>query len=295
MRLVTYDRRSAGESEYVLDEYTVEDLAADARALLAHLEIERSIVIGDSMGGMVAQQYALAYPEHVSALCLVETGPDLMAGTTFGEAGRQLVERCRAEGDRAVFEQRKDELRNPPQWPGAAFGPSTPEAQARLQAMAEAMTKALSAVADEELFTYWAGAVGNQAAFLDFDFTPRLGELQMPAAVIHGADDTTVPPGKGKALHAGIGQSEYHEIAGATPGLLAYPAAAKALPRLGEARRSTGLSEGAGEASSGGGVGVDLLEGAAAALHLGAKHRHGRAAQQAVRVPTRPPGRRRCQ
>ena len=54
VQLVTYDRRCAGQTDYVLDEYTLDDLAADTRALLEHPGIDRSIVIGDSMGGMVA-------------------------------------------------------------------------------------------------------------------------------------------------------------------------------------------------------------------------------------------------
>src|SRR3990170_5157830 len=54
IQLITYDRRCAGQSEYVLDDYSLVDLAGEARALLAHLGNERSIVIGDSMGGLVA-------------------------------------------------------------------------------------------------------------------------------------------------------------------------------------------------------------------------------------------------
>jgi pimeloyl-ACP methyl ester carboxylesterase len=80
---ISYDRRGAGQSEYTLSHYTVADLAADARALLAHLGINRSIIVGSSMGGMVAQQYALDYPQHVEALALINTGTNLMDATAL--------------------------------------------------------------------------------------------------------------------------------------------------------------------------------------------------------------------
>ncbi len=227
VQTIAYDRRGAGRSEYVLTEYSLPDLAADARALLAHLGIERSIVIGDSMGGMVAQQYALAYPESVSALCLMETGPDLMSETGFGKQGRETVERARREGDRAVFEDRKEQLRNPPQAGG--FGPRSPEMAERLRVQREAMVAALAAAADEDLYRYSTGMTRNYAAFLDHDFTPRLGELKMPVCIIHGNADTTVPFAYAKTLHASIAQSEFHEIPGATHGVIMFPGAPEAL------------------------------------------------------------------
>lgn len=231
VRLVTYDRRCAGQTAYVLEEYSLDDLASDARALLEHLGIERSIVIGDSMGGMVAQQYALSYPQAVSALCLVETGANLMGPTDFGKGARAIVDRYASEGDRAMFESRKEQFRNPPQPPGggAAFGPASAEADERARQQREAMLAALEQLSDEELFTYSTGMIRNQAAFIGYDLGPRLGELSMPVAIIHGNADTTVPFELGKALHDAIEQSEFHEIDDARHGLLQYPDAQAAL------------------------------------------------------------------
>ena len=229
VRLVTYDRRCAGQSEYMLAEYRLEDLAADAAALLDHLGIERSIVIGSSMGGMVAQQYALSYPQRVSALALLNTGADLMSETTWGRQLTAVVEQARAGGDRALFESRKEQLRDPQPPAGMAVPERTPEQEARLRQMREATREALAKASDEELFTWSTGAVRNQGAFIGYDFAPRLGELRMPVCIIHGNADTTVPFDYGKALHAAIPQSEFHEIDGAAHGILAYEPAQKAL------------------------------------------------------------------
>lgn len=221
-RLVTYDRRSCGQSEYVTSEYGLEDLAADARALLDHLGIERSVVVGSSMGGMVAQQYALLYPERVTALALLNTGPDLMSVTEWGRRMTAIAERARSEGDRAVFESRLEALRNPP-LPLALAG--APDADERRRAAREAV----AGLSDEELSVYSTGAVRNYGAFAGYDFTPRLGELSMPALVIHGSADDTVPPRCGRALLDGIPHAEFCEVDGAVHGILAYAEAQAAL------------------------------------------------------------------
>jgi len=209
-QLITYDRRSAGESQYVVDEFTVEDIAADARALLEHLGIERSTVIGHSMGGMVALQYALDYPEHVTGLCLAATGSNLMASIDLGRMGSELVERCRSDGDRAVFDSLKDQLRNPP--PLATAEPRTPEMIQRLEERAAATLEVLKDISDDDLFGYWTGMVRNYNAFIGYDLAPRLGELKMPVLILHGNADTIVPFEFGKAMEDGIAKVDLREL-----------------------------------------------------------------------------------
>lgn len=52
-------------------QYSFHQLAANTRALLAHLGIERHAIMGHSMGGMLATRYALLYPEQVEHLVMV--------------------------------------------------------------------------------------------------------------------------------------------------------------------------------------------------------------------------------
>ena len=73
-RVITYDRRGCGRSAFVEGHYGLKQLASDARGLLRHLGIERAIIVGDSLGGLVAQRLGLDYPEAVEALVLAETG-----------------------------------------------------------------------------------------------------------------------------------------------------------------------------------------------------------------------------
>jgi pimeloyl-ACP methyl ester carboxylesterase len=77
-RVIVYDNRDTGLSEYVTEPYALEDMAADAVDLLDALDIDRAHVVGLSMGGMIAQLVALRAPERVRSLALLCTtpGPD---------------------------------------------------------------------------------------------------------------------------------------------------------------------------------------------------------------------------
>src|SRR5262249_20348493 len=76
-RLILWDNRGHGRSYAPDDEaaYGIELFAADLRALLDHLAIERACVGGLSMGGYTAIAFALTCPERLSALILADTAP----------------------------------------------------------------------------------------------------------------------------------------------------------------------------------------------------------------------------
>ena len=70
---VIFDNRGAGQSGDPGSDFTTRDLADDTLSLLDHLEIPRAHVLGGFLGGMVAQELALAHPERVQTLTLVGT------------------------------------------------------------------------------------------------------------------------------------------------------------------------------------------------------------------------------
>ena len=79
IRLIVFDNRDAGKSSRCSNSYTTESMARDILNLMDHLGIERTHLLGTSMGGMIAQHVALLAPERLKSLILAST-------TSWGEA-----------------------------------------------------------------------------------------------------------------------------------------------------------------------------------------------------------------
>ncbi len=135
-RLILYHRRGYAGSSRASGLVSVARQAADCRALLHHLGVERAHVVGHSYGGDVALQLALDTPSVVHSLALVE--PGLMVGASaqdYRESLERGVERYHEAGAEVVV----DEFLQA-RWPGyrAALDRVLPGAFA--QAVADAET-----------------------------------------------------------------------------------------------------------------------------------------------------------
>ena len=76
-RLINLDQRGHGDSEWASDgDYTREAFVADVEAVREGLGFEQVILMGHSMGGLNAVEYTFQHPERVSALILVDVGPE---------------------------------------------------------------------------------------------------------------------------------------------------------------------------------------------------------------------------
>jgi pimeloyl-ACP methyl ester carboxylesterase len=89
-RLIAYHRRGYGASEPAPESMTLEEHAADCRAVLSHAEVPRAHVVGHSFGALVALQLALDAPELVGTLSLLEAG--LLVGDSADLYRRGLEE-----------------------------------------------------------------------------------------------------------------------------------------------------------------------------------------------------------
>lgn len=82
-RLITYHRRGYGGSSRTLGPISIAQQAADCRALLRHLGVERVHVVGHSYGGCVALQLALDAPRVIHSLALLEPALPVGANAQF--------------------------------------------------------------------------------------------------------------------------------------------------------------------------------------------------------------------
>jgi pimeloyl-ACP methyl ester carboxylesterase len=72
-RVACFDNRGAGRSGAPDEPYSIEQMAEDLTAVLDHLRVPATSLLGWSMGGMIAQTFALAHPDKVRIVALVNT------------------------------------------------------------------------------------------------------------------------------------------------------------------------------------------------------------------------------
>lgn len=106
-KVITFDNRGAGKSERVNEVYTMHTLADDVRGLLDFLEIKKTHVLGTSMGGLIAQQFVLKYPEYVNKLVLVNTGsgaPDNIGIEMIKKNRLEQLELIKSDPEKAFWD-----------------------------------------------------------------------------------------------------------------------------------------------------------------------------------------------
>jgi 3-oxoadipate enol-lactonase len=191
--ILTYDCRGHGQSPKAEGPYTVELFARDLAELLDHIGWERAIVAGCSMGGNVAQAFAAAFPERVTALGLIDTtswyGPD--APAKF----KERAEAARAKGMRGMIEFQLT------RWFSDGFRAAHPDVLKRTFDVFVATDLDCYAASCEML-----GAADTRAALPGFD---------MPVAVVVGEEDYATPVAMARQLHEAIPHSTLTTIAGA--------------------------------------------------------------------------------
>lgn len=168
---VVFDNRGMGLSGRAELPFAIADLAADVLALLDALDIERAHVVGISMGGMIAQELALADPERIRSLTLGATYCGGPQGKLMADEDLRMLGAAMASGDREQVLRAMWEIN---------LSPGFRADESRYAAFRE-MAVALQAPKDV-IFQ-------QMQAIAAHDTSARLAQLSVPTQVIHGTAD----------------------------------------------------------------------------------------------------------
>src|SRR5215212_5135956 len=178
-RVIAFDNRGSGRSDVPPGPYSIAEMADDALAVLDHLGVERAHVLGWSMGGMIAQELAVAYPERVDRLALLSTVARSYPwlSTWFGWAA-QARERGMDTTGMALWLM--------PWFYTTAFMSQGEKVQAALDA----------AAADPDVITAegYAAQAAACRAYVKTASLDRLAAITAMTLVLVGADDVLTPP-----------------------------------------------------------------------------------------------------
>ncbi len=190
-RTLTLDVRGHGKSGKPDAAYSIRQFSEDLHEFLSQLQISKTHLLGLSMGGAIAQQYALLHPERVQTLILVSTFSyvDEQAGKAF-----QRLKAGLQSGGYPRFFDIVAELAFTPQYIAA-----NPKVIAELKEMRVRIND--------------PAAIGRATdACLAFDLKSEIQKISVPTLVISGRDDVFTPLNLAEEIHRSIRGSQWKII-----------------------------------------------------------------------------------
>ena len=186
--ILLFDNRGHGLSDVVEDTRGLDDFTDDTVALLDHLSIKKCIIIGLSLGGMVAQIMANRIPQRIDGLVLCDTGYVIGNIQFWNERIKSVKEKGLASvSDTAM-----------PRWFSGNFMKEEPIKVRGYKNMLERMPT--------------TGYIKACEAIRDADLKDMAKEIKLPTLCIVGAEDKSTPPDEVKALADVIEGSGYSVI-----------------------------------------------------------------------------------
>ena len=197
-RTISFDNRGAGRSSLPEGPYRMEQLADDARCLLDHLEIEKTFVLGLSMGGMIIQELALMIPQRIQAMFLGCTHAGGAAMTPPTRAVMDILV------DHAGLTQQQVLEKNVPIFFSETCREQRPEVIAAYNRV-----QLTAPLQPEEAFR------AQLAAIRTYDVSARISRLEVPTMIVTGSEDVLIPPVNARSLAELLPHAELVVIPGA--------------------------------------------------------------------------------
>jgi 3-oxoadipate enol-lactonase len=203
-RVLRFDNRGIGSSSKPAGPYSSRMLADDAKALADSLGITGFHLMGVSMGGMIAQEYALAYPADLRSVTFA---------CTYAAPGPFCSRMFAMWADMAPVLGVPFVMRDVTLW--AFTLPFFEQRTAELEEFEIAMR-----YMDMPVHAYLAQLAVIQA----HDTTSRLGEITTPSLVLAGEEDILIPVALSRRIHEGIPGSQWATTKGGHGCIWEHPA-----------------------------------------------------------------------
>ena len=204
-RVLRFDNRGIGKSARPKGPYTTAMMAADAKALVDHLKLRDFHLVGVSMGGMISQEYALAYAADLRSLTLC---------CTYAAPGPFCSRMFQLWQDMAPVMGVPAVMRDVTLW---AF---TQDFFLTQEATLKEFEAAMAAL-DQPVDVY----LSQLSAIQTHDTRARLKHIKAPTMVLAGADDILIPMNLSRELHALIPGAEWATAKGGHAYMWEHPAA----------------------------------------------------------------------
>jgi 3-oxoadipate enol-lactonase len=188
--VLVYDLRGQGLSELGQQPYDVAELSSDLELMLQRLGAGSVIPVGFSMGGLVAQQFALAHPGRARGLVLVATGMRIATPQLWRERAAQV----RQGGVAAIVDGSMQ------RWFSATFR----ERQPHLVRGYRSLLGRVEA----------AGYLAGVELLAETDLSASVAQLSLPTLAIAGSVDPATPPELMRELVGQIRGAELRVMAG---------------------------------------------------------------------------------
>lgn len=187
-RIIRYDKRGHGLSDCPVPPYSIRDFSTELIGLLDFLGVGRATIVGISVGGMIAIDFAGAWPERVEKLVLCDTAPVIGTAEMWNERINTLRQNGMSFLSEAIM--------------GRWFAPSFMEVN---KVTTRGYTNLVARIPVD-------GYTGTCEAIRDADLTAVAKSITVPTLILVGAEDPSTPPTLVRGLRDLIPQAHYHEI-----------------------------------------------------------------------------------
>lgn len=202
-QVVTFDNRGTGRTDKPEGPYSIDQMATDAVGLMDHLGWSSANVMGVSMGGMIAQELTLNYPERVKRLVLACT--NCGGGEAVPPEPEVLALLTMPRGELSPEEVYKNTL--PLLFQPEYIVEHKEAIEGTIKRLMIAPTPPRSLISQFQGIAVWS-------------IYSRLGDIQKPTLVITGDEDILIPPQNSRILADAITGCRLVEIQGGAHGFI---------------------------------------------------------------------------